>query len=163
RPITLGVLALLLAAPPNWAAAEGADPCALLARQFDAAGYDNGVGRRWTTDQTDNVPIYGVLGANALPAVDVSGKLYDLAGKKVGGYDKLPSPWTDAIDLDAEMAKLLGGRKFGDALANIEFGGMLSAVSVPTEPERLVLFQSAGTMNCLVWSTFVAEGGHWRP
>lgn len=156
-------LAVLLTALPHWASAQDtSDPCALLARKSDAAGYDTGVGRRWTVEEPLEVRLYAdVLGADALPEINISSKLYDRAKEVVGGDDKLPSLWADAIDVDAELARLFGGRKFNGAFHDIDVMDSTTGIRVPMQPERLVITQAGGTMHCTIWTTLVAEGDHW--
>jgi len=144
-------------------------PCPLLAEKFDSIGYRNGTGRVWEVEDRVWLPLYGetmnAIGRNA-QTVDVSTALYHVAEQRVGGRDKLPSIWTDAIDIDAEMSRLLGGRRFDsdfihDARLNIE-GGSVSGIVLPTEPQKLIVTQIQGTLHCEQWTSFIADDGKWR-
>jgi hypothetical protein len=102
--------------------------------------------------------------ANALPVVEVGHALYDLAVEKAGGYDKLPSKWSEGLDLDRELARLFAGRHFDQSsLADLDpyLSDHIYGTILRTQPERLVIALSQGTMHCATWETFVAEGDLW--
>jgi len=141
----------------------------MLAQRFDSIGYQNGAGRVWEVEDRVWLPLYEetmkAIGRNA-QTVDISTTLYHLAEERVGGDKKLPPLWMDAIDVDAEMSRLFGGRRFDADFvrdARLTMGaGSVRGVVLATEPQKLIVTEVAGTMSCEVWTSFIAEGDKWR-
>jgi hypothetical protein len=166
RPRLALIVLLCLAAGTGPATA---DPdfaaCTALGKMFDTLGRDNGVGRHWTVATASEAPLkWAVMQVGALPTVEVGNRLYDAAVQKAGGSEKLPSPWYDGLDLDAEMSRLFAGRHLDAALLSdiVLANDHVYGVLLPMQPERLVIAASGGTMHCASWWTFVADGATWR-